>query len=187
MKKLLAVLSATAALAMTGCQTMTEPTRVTTSLKTVEYNSIANRFMARPTYVSTQSENGGTEKVLLVEMDTYGSNQYGSFLRFSSFQVDQYISFIDKYFEWEELAIERQDAFTKEIGSAPSWHSGNLKFEFHSGNSTNHYLSISFCSSMICLEGEHYYDKDNANKLKSLLKGLSDGSIQETNFDSVYK
>jgi len=173
---------------LAGCTTIQQNTRLSTSLHAKEYNSIAAQYMDRPTFSEVEQMSDG-ETVLSVSIDNYGSAQ--SSLRFSKKHVQEYLAFIDKYSEWEQLAKSRGDAFTKEIGSASSWGNGMagaLKFTFHSGNSNVHFLSIAFCAAGTCLEDKAlYFDAKNTTELKALLQNLKSGAIQLKDIDSVYR
>jgi len=143
--------------------------------------------MDRPTFASIEETSDG-ETLLAVSMDTYGS--YESSLRFSKTNVDGYISLIDKYSKWEDLAKSRKDAFTKEIGSVNTWGNGpqgTLKFIFHSGNEHSHYLSITYCAAGTCLDDYSlYFDDVNAKALKSILSDLKVEKIHHANINDIY-
>lgn len=177
---------------LAGCTTLQDRARVTTDLSASEFNSVSSHYTPKPTFVSLETYSSG-EKLLVVNMQTYAIDKYGmdsSVIRYSKQFVDSYLGFIDKYLSWEQIATERQDALTKEIGEAKSFSSGmdgHLKFTFYSGNTSSHYLSVAFCSSMICLDNAHYYDKENAKKLRMLLEILKADQFQITNLDDVYK
>ncbi len=177
---------------LTGCTTVQDTTRLSTDLNASEYNSISSQYTRKPTFVSLETFSSG-EKVLAVNMKTYAINEYGmdsSTLRYSNQFVDSYIDFANKFLSWEAIATERQDAFTKEIGEAKSWSSGMdgyLKFTFYSGNASNHYLAVTFCTSIICLDHAHYYDKENVEKLKRLFEQLKSDQFTSTHIDSVYQ
>lgn len=173
---------------LVACTTVQEETRVSSDLKVSQFNSLSYNFMGRPTFVSLESMSDG-EKVLAISMDDYGSSS--SLLRFSAKHVDDYRKIIDKYYQWEKLALERGDVFTKHLGEATTWGniiSGSLSFDFHSGNAANHYLLIKFCSLGKCLDDNaFYFDMKNTHILESLLKRLKNGEIEQTNLDAVYQ
>lgn len=179
--------------------------RVSTSLRPREYNSIASRYMERPTFVSIEEMSDGSS-VLMVQMDTYSvpstyrdlnlSAEQRNALRHSQIRflkdhVAEYVEAIDKFSEWEELARERGDAFTREIDRVPTWAnmgSGNLVFSFHSGNDRNHFLVVAFSAAGTVLEDQAlYFDASNIQELKRLLIAFSNDSLQRTDIDSVYR
>ncbi len=192
-------------LALVGCTTVEQDTRLSTSLTAMEYNDVGARYMPQPTFVSTQKMSDG-KSVLMVHMNTYGvphvydnsglspsvldTMKYFE-LRFSKENVTGYVSAIDKYLEWESLASERKDQLTKEIGQVPTWGNGGsnvlLKFTFHSGNEHEHFLVVSVHSMGIDLEDSQVYDQQNAKELKRLLLAFASGSLQHTDINSVYK
>ncbi|WP_413113836.1 hypothetical protein [Thaumasiovibrio sp. DFM-14] len=176
---------------MSGCATVQEETRISTDLRASEYNSIAAKYMVRPTFTSLEKFSTG-ETVLAVSMDSYKTDSYGNSTNTNRYLVDyadEYIALIGKYIEWESLAINRQDAFTKDIGKATAWSNGasaSLKFSFHSGNEYKHYLSVSFCTTVCLDEQAHYYTKKDAIELKKLLAQMKTGKINFSDIDSVY-
>ncbi|MCG6233089.1 hypothetical protein [Vibrio furnissii] len=177
---------------LAGCATIQDSNRISSDLSASEFNSISSQYMPKPTFVSLETFSSG-EKALAINMKTYAMNKYGmdnSEIRYNREFVDDYIGFIDKYLSWEKLAVDRQDAFTKEIGEAKSWYpgmDGDLKFTFYSGNSNNHYLTVTFCTMIICLDNAHYYDRKNAERLKQLLEQLKNGQFVTTNIKDVYQ
>jgi hypothetical protein len=176
------------ALVLAGCTTVDQSTRLSTGLEAKEYNSVYAKYMDRPTFISIEMMSDGNT-VLAISRDNYGTTS--SPLRFSKENVSKYIALIDKYFEWNQLAISRGDAITKEIGKAETWGnsiSGTLKFTFHSGNSAVHYLSISFCAAGTCLDDQAlYFDFKNSHELKSLLIQLDSGAVKTENVNEIYK
>ncbi len=170
-----------------GCTSVQQSTRLSTNLHAKEYNSIASKYMDRPTSSTVEKMSDGAT-VLAISIDNYGTTQ--SSLRFSKKHVTEYLNLINKYLEWEQLAKSREDAFTKEIGRADTWGNGiagTLSFTFHSGNSSIHFLSVAFCATGTCLdETALYFDTKNAIELKALLKKFESGSIKQKDIDSVY-
>lgn len=181
------------ALFLTACTTVQQSTRVSTPLQAMEFNSIASRYMARPTFVSVEKMSDGVT-VLLVRMDPYRKDPLlpeGSPIRFSKEHVPAYLNAINKYFEWAALAKERKDALTKEIASAPTWANmakGSLKFTFHSGNDHAHYLTIAFSASGTTLtDSALFFDESNAKQLRDLLDEFAAGRIGVADVSNVYK
>lgn len=172
---------------LTACATIQQSTRLSTKLNAKEYNSIASNYMNRPTFTSVEKMSGG-ETVLTISMKSYRSTS--NVLRFQKKYVPEYLSLIQKYMDWEQLAKSRGDAFTKEIGRASSWGnalSGTLKFTFHSGNSNAHFLAVSFCATGTCLDNEAlYFDKFNAIELSTLLKKLESETLRQNNIENIY-
>ena len=131
-----------------GCTTVNEETRVSSPLRAVEYNSVAAKYLERPTFVKVR-ELSNRKEVLMVEMEQYSYGLGGKMENLNRFNtqflrdsVSEYVALIDKFLEWEEMAVERGDQFTKEIGTAPAWNDSfgaKQKFEFHSGNTNNHF------------------------------------------------
>lgn len=202
MKNLVAIV---AALALSACTTVEQSTRISTSLKAEEFNSIASRYMEKPTFVSTEKMSDGAA-TLMVHMETYAlpsalqnstlpastlETMKHSEIRFLKENVPAYVAAIDKYLQWEALAKERKDAFTKDIAKVPAWSQakggGFLVFSFHSGNDQEHFLVVQVESIGVLLDGAHFYDEANARELKRLLLAFASDSLQHTDIDSVYK
>lgn len=80
------------------------------------------------------------QKVLSVRIDAYGSAYHQ--VMFYERDVPRYIAAIDKYLEWEKMALEKGDILEKEIATIPAPSGLNIYFVFHSGNHTNHYLGV---------------------------------------------
>lgn len=173
---------------LAGCTTIKENTRLTTNIKAKEYNSVYSNYIDRPTFTDIEEMSDGS-KILSISRDNYGSTD--SVLRFSKENIPSYIDLIDKYVDWVNLAVSRNDAITKEIGRAATWGNfttGELKFVFHSGNSKIHYLVISFCAVGRCIDDQaFYFDLNNARRLKSLLVRFYSNNIKIKNIDEVYK
>ena len=175
-----------------GCTSIQKTTRIASPLKAKEFNSIASKYLDRPTFVSVQTMSDG-QTVLTIERDDYLNQYQGvmSSLRFSKDSVSRYLQLIQKYEEWEKLARDRGDQITKEIGREKAWGnlaSNKLKFLMHSGNSHNHFLAISNCSAGTCLdERALYFSSSDAQELKLLLIGFDAGKIVSNTLDDVYK
>ena len=180
---------------LSGCTTIIQQTRIPTSLNSMEYNSVASNYMERPTFVRIEDMSDGAS-VLAVEMEQYSygiggyenSNRWS--IRFKKDFVSDYIVLINKYFDWEQTATSRKDAFTKEIGRVQAWSngpSGKLKFVFHSGNEKTHYMAVSFCSVGTCLDNEAlYFSKNDVSELKNLLSKFESGVFKQTDINRVY-
>lgn len=109
-----------------------------------------------------------------IQSQTYGRQLF----QFQADAVDEYLAYISKYRSWSAQAMENGDAFTKEIGKAKSVPGISLKFTFHSGNASNHFLEISVCSLGNCsVFDPMYLDTQGAEELGSLLKKLKSGEL----------
>ena len=189
MRLLLAALVAGSALASAGCATTSQSTRLSTNLQASEFNSVSTDYLARPTYVSLQTMSDAPS-VLAIEMEQYGRAYSPGGVRYQFRMVpegiDDYLASIDRYEAWRQLASERGDSITREIGRAPAWH-GELKFEFHSGNAETHYLFIAFCAAGTCLDDQALvFDSVNVGRLRDLLTRWQSGEISALDVDSVY-
>lgn len=182
------IFSLIVALALVACTTLEQSNRISTRLVGKEFNSVASRYLDRPTFVAVEHLSDKTT-VLRVTMSIYGAKE--SNLSFIQGKSAAYVVHIDKFLEWEALAKSRGDALTKDIGRAPAWAnglSGDLKFAFHSGNAAAHFLTISFCALGTCLDDQAVYlDAASARELRRLILALDNGSLGKASVDSVYK
>ena len=159
--------------------------RISTTLKVSHYNTIGSRYIKMPTDVLVLKM-GGIE-TLGIEPNR-GTSEY-----FSVTHVDEYLAHIAKYMEWQEKATKNKDALTKEIGQAPTSMAGIwLKFGFHSGNATTHFLSISSCVKIFgtCSDGKEepqFYELQEARELALLLTKLKAGEIKSGKIEDEYK
>lgn len=192
-------------LALAACSSVQNSTRVSTSLRAQEFNTVASRYMEKPTFVSTESWSDG-KSVLMVHMETYAvPHVYDNLsldpsardtlrhteLRFSKENVSGYVAAIDKFLEWSALATQRKDAFDKEISLVPTWANmvkASLRFTFHSGNEQEHFLVVAISAVGTTLTDQaQYFDVTNAKELKRLLLAFASDSLQKTDIDSVYR
>lgn len=175
-------------IALTGCATVEQSTRISTPIKAMEYNSVASKYIDRPTFASIEKMSTG-EVTLTISRDNYGTS--ASSVRFSKANIDAYVALVDKFLEWDKLATARGDALTKDIGGADTWGNGmpaTLKLTFHSGNASSHYLAISYCAAGTCLDSYAlYFDAKNAIELKSQLLKLASSDGMPTPIEDVYK
>ena len=170
-----------------GCATVQQDSRISANLQAMEFNSVASRYMTRPTFVSVKTLTDG-KTILSVTMQGYGPSMAANELAFARSHVSEYVAAIDKYLEWAQLAKQRNDQLTKEIVRVPTWpESGLLKFTFHSGNERDHYLSICFGTSIAFLDAyAQSYDEINARELRRLLVDFQSESLKKTD-ESIYR
>jgi hypothetical protein len=176
---------------MSACTSVAQSTRLSTGLQAAEFNSLMSSYQPRPTSVSLETMSDGVE-VLAIEMDQYGTTRfdYGYEVhhqfRMLPEAIGDYVALIDQYDRWRELASERGDAITREIGRAPAWH-GELKFEFHSGNSDRHYLLLAICAVGTCLDDQALaFDADNAARLRDVLYRWQAGELTVLDVNDIY-
>ncbi len=160
---------------------------VNESLPAMDYNSLSNRYMERHTQIAVQGVVGG-EDVLTVYMDSFRpGDSYFRKIMFSRDRVPEYTGLIDKYLEWAELAISRQDMLDKEIGSA--WGQPGMKnrFSIFSASVDMPLLVIKSCTPMGCSDPyPQYYSQDGAKKLRALLVRFQNDDLKITD-SSVYQ
>lgn len=165
-------------LALSGATSAKEaPLR--TELRALQFNNAAEQYIERQTMVTVSGK--GAKQQLNVRFAPYGApiQMYGGPLfQFRVGAVNDYTAHIDKYLRWSSQAIAHGDAFTKEIGRAKSSPGLSLKFVFHSGNASKHFLEVTVCSLGNCSVFEPLYlDIDGAEELKTLLLKLQAGEL----------
>ena len=191
--------------ALVACSTVDNPMRISTTLRTQEFNVIITRYMEQATLVSAEKMPDG-KYTLMVRVQTttapHARDNPGlpvkaedsvrfTDVRFSKKNAKDYVAAIDKFAKWADLAIQRKDLFEKEIGVVPTWAatgSGSLKFTFHSGNDQAYYLVITSSSSVKDLGDQALsFDTANAQELKRLLQAFAADSLQKTDINRLYK
>lgn len=175
-------------LTLGACTTIQKSTNIPSTVQAYEYNSIASQYLARPTFLRIDNLTNGNNN-LLVMMNMY-NGQVASFA-VERKNVDENIKAIVKFLEWERLARERGDIFTKQIAEVVSWKNDGAdisnRYEFHSGNEKNHYLEISSCALGICMEKVLFFTPSEAMHLINTLENFKAGKITKTEIDTVYQ
>ncbi|MDZ4316359.1 MAG: hypothetical protein U0989_16530 [Azonexus sp.] len=176
------ILPILALLLVVSCDSIAAEDNVYTTLRVLQYNNAAEQYIGRQTAVSVLGKRG--KQRLIVRFAKYGGSVYSSSglgVMFLATSADEYLAFISKYRDWAAKATENGDAFTKEIGRAKSTPGLSLKFQFHSGNTTSHYLVIVVCSLGNCSVQEPIYlDEEGADELTSLVTKLKTGELPGT-------
>ena len=182
---------------LSACTTVQQQTSISTPLRASQYNDVASQYLERPTFVSLETMSDGAN-VLRVTMDEYGYGAGASTgqnvalkyaVAFDSRHVEQYLAFIAKYEEWENMASMRGDMIEKDIGEAQTWAnmgSGKLRFSIFSGNEDSHYLVIGFCLTA-CVSEKLMFDRDDVAHLRRVLENLKAGRLKQLDVDAVYQ
>lgn len=173
---------------LAGCTGSLKPnaaTRLDTPLVVRDFNDASDQYAARPTFVSLV-ERYQTGMMLSIKVDLYGTNAH---LYIPEQSVAELLPLIDKYLEWEALAMERGDQLQKEIGAAPGWGAFKLNLLFFSGAMGSHFLVVRQCA-LGCFGGEgdysFYFDREGAQQLRDLAVDLRDGNLKMLDVDKVY-
>lgn len=152
--------------------------RVESELAVMEFNSVASRYMERPTFVQASQLIGGPQ-ILLVEYDAYG--RYGGYAKI--YRADQAVlinDYIKKYLQWAEEASKHEDLIQKEIGMAKAMAGESIRFSIYSASAQRHLLSVETCTLGMCGEDDyvHYMDEKNAIKLSELVTSLANSTLK---------
>ncbi len=181
------------AIALSACTRVSDSTRISYPLSASQYNGVYSNFFPRPTYLSLEKMSSG-ETVLAIEMNQYGnisSSEPSHQFRLLKQYIPNYLSLLDKYEAWRAQALSRGDAITQVIGRAPAWGqvSGmELEFTFHSGNASQHFLSIAHCAVGTCLaQSSLVFDNVNVAQLRLLLLKWQSGELEQLTVNSIYK
>ena len=181
---------------LSGCTTLSAETRIPSALRASEFNDVASQYMERPTFAAVQSFSDGNT-ALKVEVDEYGTG-YDPNLKivtdhvtyFDKRYVATYLPLIDKYLEWESLAVQRGDLIDRQIGEAKTWGVGgdiDLRFSIFSSGPTDHLLMIKRCPFGTCVDKWLSLSKANAIFLRALLVDFGSGKVGQSNVDAIYK
>lgn len=181
--------------AMTAADINLRESRVETNVGIAEYNSIASKFLNKPTFAKVMRMNTLKGDTIVYSADAYDShcNQYGCTQSTLEFKVNErdlpnVFAAIDKYQTWNKQAIERKDTITKKIITFESSYNTTIDYEysFHSGNSTNHFLVIKTCSFAGCADGGVYLNDKSVTQLKAELTKFKLGEFSNFNKEANY-
>lgn len=183
MKKWLYTAAIAICLALSGCNTSinTAATNVPLNFSASIYNSVYSQYMERPTFAEMLTKTNGNSWIN-IQTKKYGPDKYGLDTISNAFlqsEVDTYIAYIDKFLQWDETATKDKDIFDKDIGTAKTVVFG-MKFSFHSGNATTHYLVIGSGE-------EQYYTRQAAIGLKELLIKFKNNELAKTDLSNKYQ
>lgn len=177
-----------AVLLISACAAMQE-TPIRSQLEVYQYNSVARKYMDRPTMVSVSGSQGSQN--LKVSFDSYGAGSPGDYAMFATKHADIYAAHITKFLEWAATATVNGDAFDKKIGNAPILAGLSLNFTFHSATASRHYLELKLCSLGSCAMGMDdnsglYFDESGARTLLSLIQQLKAGELPGEDLGEKY-
>jgi hypothetical protein len=146
-------------------------TNIPSDLNASEFNHVSSTYMPRPTFVTLNTKKNG-KTWLDVTMERYGTGSTTN--SFTQENCDKYIEYIDKYFEWESIALRDADIIEKKIGKAKNVNL-SISFYFFSGNEKDHYLAIGYSK-----EYSQYFSHAEAAKLKALLLRYKNNELKVT-------
>lgn len=180
---------------LSGCTVKTNvESRVSTDLKSHEFNEITSAYMPRPTFVSVETRN--KIKYLHIKTNEYGKIGYNpkkeKHIYLHKKDINKSVEFIDKFLEWERIASDRKDQISKEIGrikaieEAAGSADTDKVFEFYSGNTSVHYLVISSDLGMNHKIWDMYFPKEDVLRLRELLIDFKNDKFKPVETE-VYK
>ncbi|MFT6585328.1 MAG: hypothetical protein ACJAUY_001613 [Cognaticolwellia sp.] len=182
--------------AMTAADINLQEARVETNVGIAEYNSIASKYLNKPTFAKVMRMNTLKGDTIVYRADAYDSNcnKYGCSQSTLEFKVNErdlpaVFTAIDKYEAWNKQAIEKEDSITKKIITFESSYNTSIDYEysFHSGNSTNHFLVIKTCSFAGCADSGVYLNDKSVTQLKTELIKFKSGEFSNFNKEASYK
>ena len=162
---------------LAGCATPDSKTRISSGVTAYQFNDPASKYMARPTFATVLEYSD--RKLLDLTMSEYGEKT--SHVVFDQAFVDDYVALINKYLEWQEIALSRGDMIEKNIGKAKD----KLIFDFYSANANNHYLVIATDMDFVRM-WEMVFPKEEAVRLKALLLKFKANNFSKVDTDSLY-
>ena len=172
------------ALLLAGCITYPETARVNASLAYSEYNPATKSDVTTPLTV----EVGGD--ILYVKLFSHPLKRTQVMIDRS--KAGEFIAAIDKYLSWEKLARERGDQLSKKIGSV-SFGGANYVIRFYTAAGDKHYLLMGVRSKVLGdgpIEPDIYdlsFDRENAEKLKSIIESFSGNRLSQEDKSQIYK
>lgn len=181
-------------IAVSGCATVSQEHRLTTNIQSLEFNSILSEYRIRPTFVTLQEMNDGTE-LFKIEMDSYQPDKQGinPSISISRKYLNNNIDALNKYLKWNEIALNRKDQFTKNIDKVKAWDNSSFiienEYTFHSGNENKHYVSIVTCALDNCNPSQRspiMLDSNNVKILLNELNSFQESKLKKVNIDNVY-
>lgn len=180
MKRLVNICLIIASTVLYGCASPVVESRVSSTLKSYEYNDVYATYMPRPTFITI--EQFKSTRFLHIKMNEYGNTGTNSLkvkhVAFNITNVDDYITMIDKFLKWESTAQERGDLLEKHIGNVDAV--SNLSFDFYSANKERHYLIITTVNGGY-RQWDTYYPRNEAETLRQLLVDFKKNKHKEDN------
>lgn len=168
-----------------------DPQRIPTTFTGSAYNSAANEYLPAATFMEIHPRKNGNDVIMIEVDDPYWSSTYKKYvpkrLVLEKERVPEYLAVIDKYASWAEIATRDGDMITKEIARVKA-RGGKLRFQMHSGNTTNHYLVVELCL-LVCMGEEVLtFDYPNVMSLRETLVNFEAGELAvNPDLDSKYQ
>jgi len=183
-----AALALTVIIALSGCSSFDNPTRVNAGFKGSLYNSVSNSFDERMTTATIYGDVKGNDIGMAeVRVDSY-SGGLGKPLYPTPAKAQLHINAINKYLKWDTLASQRKEMVTKDIVRIDDGYMSSTKhyYGIHSGNVGDNYLTAEIATADFS-RGYHliYFNRNNAVKYKAFLIRLRDGEMSLSN-NGVY-
>jgi len=125
--------------------------------------------------------------VPLAVRDQYGLSYDTQYLAVE--HLDEHVAVLQRFAEWSELAQERGDVFTREVGRASAGpttrQNERFRYTFLAGA-----LQIEFCAIGTCVS-TWYMSAENATAyrlvLESVIEGTYESELSDEDIDSVYQ
>jgi hypothetical protein len=177
----------TLSLILSGCVTYPDSagTLVSADISALRYNPVLMTYEPQPVFVSRSGET--------LSFRYKGSTPQDLFLSIKKGGTAPYIAAIDKYLDWELLARERGDLFTKKISSIDYASGASILARFQSLAKDKHVVSFGIRSKLLGDDtsptgtSELRFDRESALRFKALLAAFEGGSLSDQKSDSVYR
>jgi len=171
-------------LALPSASSANEKVKISSPFKVMEYNTVLNQYGERATFIDMRVRNKGDMGWIQADLihKSESARLMGGLdvMRIKEKHVDGYIGAVEKFLKWEEIAKRDKDNFDKEIVRV-----NKLKFSFHSGNESSHYLVLTFCAVGTCVEPNFYFDRKNALLLKQFFEDWRDDKLNYSLEDEI--
>jgi hypothetical protein len=183
--KTISILGAALLLIFSGCATPQASRRIESSITALDYNSITSTYEKRPTFAELHKLSG--KNVLELKMNSYGTRDI--WVVFHQNHVAEYLAAIDKFEAWKEIAIQRNEMISREIGKIAAYSGVTLVFTFHAVSNKQFLLQITTGSTgllgTIPIDRGMEFDSNDLGALKALLKKLPEFTVNSA--DGIYK
>lgn len=165
-----------------GCIMPSKTSVVNSHVKGMVYNSVMSDYTNMLTTVSLMDFSDG-KQALSYRVQTYKLDQFGNredvYLHIPRESVDEHLSLLNKFIDWDSKAKSRNEQFDKEIGRAKTIN-GYSVYNFHSGSSRSNFLAICFVLSEkgACMVDDVTFDLPNVKLLIQDLNKFKTGGFK---------
>lgn len=142
MKKLLFVAMTTAIISSCASNDFVQ---IPTEVKGMVFNDIGSTYLERPTraYLIDYPDGSKSLEYVVESYRMQAGSPVGIALKIQEKNVSEHLAAFNKFLDWDKLAKQRKDNFSKEIAIVPTTNGYNV-YAFHSGNKNTNVLVSCF-------------------------------------------